>query len=73
VLFVGAAVSFLTSHIYWPRGVITMVFLAVGVAALSLAQDLSAPEAARGHGAKQVSTKRRVGPQRSSGPVRSAN
>ena len=29
-LVVAAAVSFLNSHIYWPRGVLTMVCLGVG-------------------------------------------
>jgi hypothetical protein len=30
VLVVGGAISFLNSHIYWPRGVITMLALAAG-------------------------------------------
>ncbi len=34
-LVVAAAVSFLNSHIYWPRGVVTMVCLGVGWAFLA--------------------------------------
>lgn len=33
-----SALSFLTSHIYWPRGVLTMIGLAVGGVLLLLAQ-----------------------------------
>ncbi len=39
VLTIGAAVSFLDSHIYWPRGVITMLVLAAGM--ITLARCLS--------------------------------
>jgi hypothetical protein len=35
VLTVLAAVSFLDSHIYWPRGVLTMIGLAVGLVLLA--------------------------------------
>ena len=35
VLVVVASVSFLDSHIYWPRGVVTMYLLAAGWAALA--------------------------------------
>jgi hypothetical protein len=34
VLVVAGAASFLTSHIYWPRGVLTMLALGLGWAAL---------------------------------------
>ena len=37
VLVVAGAVSFLDSHVYWPRGGLTMVVLAVGWAALAVA------------------------------------
>jgi hypothetical protein len=30
VLVIAASVSFLNSHVYWPRGVLTMYALAVG-------------------------------------------
>jgi hypothetical protein len=44
VIVVGAAVSFLGSHIYWPDGVLTMIALAVGWAALVVAMaNRSAP------------------------------
>jgi hypothetical protein len=36
VLIIGGAWSFLDSHIFWPRGVLTMLALAVGWAALGL-------------------------------------
>ena len=36
VLVVAGAVSFLDSHVYWPRGGLTMVVLAVGWAALAV-------------------------------------
>lgn len=36
VLVVGASVSFLDSHVYWPRGVFTMYALAAGWAALAI-------------------------------------
>jgi hypothetical protein len=36
VLTVGGAWSFLDSHIFWPRGVLTMLALAIGWAALAL-------------------------------------
>lgn len=34
VLAVAASVSFLDSHVYWPRGVVTMVLLAAGLVLL---------------------------------------
>jgi hypothetical protein len=37
VLVIGGAWSFLDSHIFWPRGVLTMLALALGWAALTLA------------------------------------
>jgi len=48
VIVVAAAVSFQNSHIYWPRGGITMIALAVGWAALvvALANPLAATRAA---------------------------
>lgn len=39
VLTVAAAVSFLDSHIYWPRGVVTMVVLALGFLLLCRGAD----------------------------------
>lgn len=45
VLVVAGAVSFLDSHVYWPRGGLTMVVLAVGWAALAVA----APGPSRQH------------------------
>jgi uncharacterized membrane protein YczE len=39
VLVVGAAYSFIDSHILWPRGVVTMLALAVGWTALLWAAD----------------------------------
>lgn len=39
VLTVMASVSFLDSHIYWPRGVITMTVLAVGLVLLARAGE----------------------------------
>ncbi len=38
-----AAVSFLDSHIYWPRGVLTMAAMAVGLVLLSRALEGAAP------------------------------
>jgi hypothetical protein len=38
LLVVGGAISFLDSHIYWPRGVLTMIFIGLGWAALIWAQ-----------------------------------
>jgi hypothetical protein len=38
----AAAVSFLTSHIYWPRGVLTMLVLGMGWAVLALV-DITSP------------------------------
>lgn len=35
LLLLGGGVSFLDSHVYWPRGVITMVVIAGGLAALA--------------------------------------
>ena len=37
VLVIAGAVSFLDSHVYWPRGGLTMVVLAIGWAALAIA------------------------------------
>ena len=37
VLVIAGAVSFLQSHVYWPRGGLTMVVLAIGWAALAIA------------------------------------
>ncbi|MFJ7217463.1 hypothetical protein [Amycolatopsis sp. NPDC098790] len=37
VILLGASVSFLDSHIFWPRGVVTMIGVAVGTSWLSLA------------------------------------
>lgn len=37
VLVAGGAISFLDSHVYWPRGVLTMLVLAVGWTALAWA------------------------------------
>jgi hypothetical protein len=44
VLTVLASVSFLNSHIYWPRGVITMVVLASGLVLLARALDRTRPD-----------------------------
>lgn len=41
LVVLGAAVSFLDSHIYWPRGVLTMLALAVGWAALTVLPPMS--------------------------------
>ncbi len=38
VLTIAASVSFLDSHIYWPRGVLTMVVLAAGLVLLTRGQ-----------------------------------
>ena len=43
VVMIIAAVSFLTSHIYWPRGVLTMAGLAVGGALLFWAERRTRP------------------------------
>lgn len=45
LIVVLAALSFLTSHIYWPTGVLTMVSLAVGWTLLALAARSPAAEA----------------------------
>ncbi|HEV2780057.1 MAG TPA: hypothetical protein VGX25_11750 [Actinophytocola sp.] len=37
LLLLPAAVSFLDSHIFWPRGVLTMIAIAAGLVLLSLA------------------------------------
>lgn len=37
-VLLGASLSFTTSHVYWPRGVLTMVAFGVGVALLLLAE-----------------------------------
>jgi len=37
VFLLPAAVSFLDSHIFWPRGVLTMFAIAIGLALLTLA------------------------------------
>jgi hypothetical protein len=42
VIVVAAAVSFRDSHIFWPRGGLTMIALAIGWAALLLSQARSA-------------------------------
>jgi hypothetical protein len=42
VIVVAAAVSFRDSHIFWPRGGLTMIALAIGWVALLLAQARSA-------------------------------
>jgi hypothetical protein len=48
LLVVGGGWSFLSSHIYWPRGGLTMLALALGWAALVLAQRFApAEESAR--------------------------
>ena len=39
VMVLGGAVSFLNSHIYWPRGVCTMIALSAGWALLALGQQ----------------------------------
>lgn len=39
VLLIVAAVLFLSSHIYFPRGVVTMLVMALGFALLSLARS----------------------------------
>lgn len=38
LVLIAAAVSFLSSHIYFPRGVVTMLVMALGFALLSLAR-----------------------------------
>lgn len=38
-LLITASVSFIDSHIFWPRGVFTMIAIAAGMALLSVAQD----------------------------------
>jgi hypothetical protein len=45
LLVVGAGWSFLNSHIYWPRGGLTMLALAVGWVALILARHFTPEEA----------------------------
>jgi hypothetical protein len=43
VLIIGGAWSFLDSHIFWPRGVLTMLALAIGWAALAWPLPLNEP------------------------------
>lgn len=38
VLLLAAAVSFLDSHLFWPRGVVTMAAIGVGMSLLSVSQ-----------------------------------
>jgi hypothetical protein len=43
VLLVAASISFLDSHIFWPRGVLTMIAIAAGMCLLGVAQNLPRP------------------------------
>lgn len=45
ILVVAGAIAFLDSHIYWPRGGLTMVVLAIGWAALAIAAADNRPRA----------------------------
>jgi hypothetical protein len=38
-LLLGASVSFIDSHIFWPRGVITMIAIAAGMFLISVADE----------------------------------
>ncbi|MDO9377962.1 MAG: hypothetical protein Q7T56_03860 [Nocardioidaceae bacterium] len=38
VVLLGASYSFTTSHVYWPRGVLTMIAFGIGVAVLLLVE-----------------------------------
>ena len=44
-MLIVAAVSFLDSHIFWPRGVFTMLGIAVGMALLAAVDVASGPAA----------------------------
>ena len=44
VLLVAASISFLDSHIFWPRGVVTMLGVAAGMSWLYLAGGRSAED-----------------------------
>lgn len=48
-LLLPSAVSFLDSHIFWPRGVLTMLGVAGGLALLSLGEAGFIPLSGRGH------------------------
>ena len=50
VVVVGASVSFLDSHIYWPRGVLTMYALALGWGALAAVLPAHQPAAPAARG-----------------------
>lgn len=54
LLVVAASVSFLDSHVYWPRGVVTMVLLAAGLVLLEPGrvhrEPAGAPPGRRGDG-----------------------
>ncbi len=39
VLLLGASISFIDSHIFWPRGVFTMIAIAAGMFLLSIVQS----------------------------------
>lgn len=43
LLLCAGAISFLDSHVYWPRGVITMLAIAAGAAALGAVSTASSP------------------------------
>jgi hypothetical protein len=43
VLLLASGVSFLDSHIFWPRGVFTMLGIAAGMSLLSIADQLRRP------------------------------
>lgn len=47
VLTVASAVSFLNSHIYWPRGVLTMLVLTAGLLLLGRHLDVRSPHPSR--------------------------
>ena len=51
VLLLPASVSFLDSHIFWPRGVVTMIGIAAGMALLSY---VGAPRPAPAHGDQPI-------------------
>jgi len=45
VLLLAASVSFIDSHIFWPRGVVTMIAVAAGMFLLSVAEEKPASRA----------------------------
>jgi len=43
VLLLGASISFIHSHIFWPHGVVTMIAIAAGMFLLSIASEQRPP------------------------------